>query len=224
MAFTEVEVVLGSFISSPTATATLTNPVAAGDLLIAVPYFYTVTSNHLSSLSCSDSTNTGSYAFPSQAQIYGTGTNNSTTAVAWIKCNASGTPTVSMTATSNFDGWNLLIAHYTCSSNNPGFVSVDTTATSGTSASAAATGFTNSYANELTLSASVNPGNVYSSPTGGFTQRQSGGGYFFGDLITATSGNAINWGAAIGTSNGWASVLASFIDAPANSAAIAWVT
>jgi hypothetical protein len=223
MSFTLVEVELATVVTTATISQTMTNAVAAGDLLVAIPYYFTSTANHLSSLSCADTVNTGSYAFPSQAQIFATGAGNPQTAVSWIKCNAAGTPTVTMSGNSGGDQWQMAVIHYTCSNKSPGFVVADTTAVFGSSTNPTATGFTNSFANELTLALAINGVSAYSSLTGGFTVRLNGG-EFLGDLLTATSGNSISWSASVSPTTPWGSVLASFNDLPSNVATIAWIT
>jgi hypothetical protein len=214
MAFTFVESIVGTFTSGGTATATMTMPVASGDLLVAIPYFYATTTNLLSFLSCSDTTNTGGYAFPTQAQIYAAGTGNPTTVCSYIKCNAAGTPTVSMVNSSTLTSWQIAVAHYTCSNSNPAFITTDSNGLGGTGTTANATGFTNSSTNELTLVANVNAAASLSGITAAFITREAPfTGLYLGELITATSGNAIAWTATLSTTATWGTIAASFSDA-----------
>src|SRR5271154_2071947 len=101
MSFTFVEAAIGTYGANLSSAATLTNAVAVGDLLVAIPYIYTSTAtNQLSTLGCTDTVNTGNYTFPSQVQIY-SGSSSPSTAASYIKCNTAGTPTVTMTMPGN---------------------------------------------------------------------------------------------------------------------------
>ncbi len=224
MSLTFVEI-QSNFSAATTNPVTLTNAVAVGDLLLAIILSYSPASNELVTLSVADTVNTGSYNNPA-ALIFYAGSSTPSLAMQWLKCNAAGIPTITLSGNANGDGMTLAVAHYLASNKNPTLVTADITQNSGSSAAPTATGFTNSATNELIVLAGINGGSAtFSSPTGGFTSRLSNAGNYIGELIQGTIGNSITWGASIGSTT-WAVMPAGFQDSSSNpnTAPLAWIT
>jgi hypothetical protein len=213
-----------NFNSTATNSKVFTGSVAPGDLIIAMVDFYAPASSQIAGLSFSDTVNTG-WNYPTGTRLF-VSTSFPSLAIGWVKCNGTGTPTVTVSGNANLDGWTLQIAHYTCSNSNPTLVTADITTNNGTSGTVASTGFNNSATNELTVALPCAQGGVsFSAITGGFGTRATGGGYYYGDLIQATSGNSTVFGATLSSSVAWSALMASWQDAvPPSTATIAWIT
>lgn len=189
--------------------------VAVGDLLVAMIGWDGTNVNH--SPAITDTVNTGAWNLPSQLHFrttQGGGGFLIQLVAGWIQCDHPGIPVVTATGCGT-DGHNLELAQYTGFVNGPSLVLADITTTpnQGTSTSPAAAGFTNSIANELTIvQACCGGGQNFGSFTGSFTTRDSAqADNYFGDVVKATSGNALTFGSTI-TSNAWGVMLFSFQD------------
>jgi hypothetical protein len=205
--------------------------VAVGDLLVCA-MLQRYTNSHLIH-TFTDNLNVGSWNAPTSLDFYTSqGANNPQLTLAWIKCDTAGTPTVSVGNTETSEGV-VYLAQYTGFVNSASLVSADITQNQGTSTSPSATGLSNSKTNELTVVVACcgdqAGGQNFSSVTGSFTGRDGFGSgtsnFAYGDVIEATSGNSLSWGATI-TSAQWGVMLASWNDqaTATNTAPIAWIT
>jgi hypothetical protein len=180
--------------------------------------------------SITDTVNSGNWIFPAAYQFNAGGGFNPQLAVAYKLCNGSGTPTVNATGGDSGIGMYLSVAKYTGVVHGPSLVTADSSINNGTSTTAAASGVTNSFANEVTVCYAVNAnGNFAGAPTGSFTIRQGGTSgpiSLLGDVISSSSGNALSFSASVSPSAIWAVGLLSFQDTAiaANTAPIAWIT
>jgi hypothetical protein len=215
--FQEIE---NNYNTTATNAVTLTGSVAAGDFLLAIANFYVVGGQN--SVAFTDTVNSGGYTIPSALNYTA---NSPQITAGWIKCNASGTPTITATGNAGLNGWNLYVLHYTCTNNNPSLVTADCTTNNGNSGTFTSTNFSNTATNELTVAINLIATGTPGSVTGGWTNRGSSTNPFIGDLITSTTGNTISYGASAGSTT-WTVMLASWQDAASstNTAPIAWIT
>jgi hypothetical protein len=206
---------------SGTISVTVNEAVAVGDLLVLAICIAAPTSNH--SPTIADNVNAGSWNLPGSLHLYA-GTPGEIV-LGWIRCDTVGTPTITASSVGT-DGAIIEYIHYNGFVHNASLVTADITTNSGTGTAIAATGFTNSVANEAILGVISSNNGDPGAFTGGFTlYDQNGAIEAVLGLIQATSGNVVALGATQ-SSAGWAVILASFQDlaaAPAT-APIAWVT
>lgn len=199
--------------NTATQSAALTGSVAIGDLLIGMISYGGAPTNH-TGLTLTDNLNAGAWNIPPALHYFPGSGNGCDIQVGWIRCDTAGagvTITGGNLGTSDFSI--VTAAQYTGFVNSPALVTADVTTNFGTGTTLAATGLTNSFANELMLMfGTAGGGQGVTSVTGGFNQRETQGSDLYGDRVFATSGNAVTWGATI-TSNAWAVMLAGFQDA-----------
>lgn len=203
-------------------TTTLTGTISVGDLLICMLSYGGAPTNH-TGLTITDNLNVGAWNIPAALHYFPGSGNGCDIQVGWIRCDTGGS-TVTVTGgnlgTSDFSI--VTVGQYTGFVNNPFLVTADITTNFGTGTTMAATGLTNSFANEAILMfGTCGGGQSITGVTGGFTQHETQGSDLYGDRVYATSGNVVAWGATI-TSNAWAVMLAGFID-QAPGIPVAWL-
>lgn len=203
--------------ATATLAASFTNAVSPGDLIVAQLAWATITTAKLTP-TISDNVNAGSWNIPSLLSFYGNpgGTYDLQQQICWIRCDTAGTPTVTAGALGT-QGTSIGILHYTgFSTGHPTLVTADCSSNNGYTTAPSASSVINSVSNELSvLAASCAGGQNFTSVTGSFTNRGGFGtgdpGVAIGDVVKATTGNTLNFGATI-TLNNWVVMLASFQD------------
>ena len=226
MAITRVQAQNGGGGTTNSQPVTLTGTISAGDLLVCAVIFNGAGSNH--SPTITDNLNVGSWNLPGSLNQYPGGFAPQNI-IGWIRVDTAGGSGAIVTPTNlgASDYCVTIVAQYTgFSTGHPTLVTADITKNNGNSATAAATGFTNSAAPELIVLASgLGGGGGYTGFTGSAFSMYAAGSEQYADLIESTSGNAISWGATlVGGSSQWSVLLAGFYDSPPASAAIAWIT
>jgi hypothetical protein len=189
-------------------------PVAVGDLLVAEFGWTTATANRTPTIS--DNVNAGAWNVPPALKFVNLGALLEIQ-LAWIRCDTAGTPTISSSGLgTDGNSTNLDVSQFNGFAHGPSLVSADATTNSGSSAAPSGTGFSNSFANELSVAYLICAGGQnIASTSGSFTMRAGVvtgiPNRCLGDVVNASSGNALTFGATISSAN-WAVMLASFQD------------
>lgn len=225
MAITYVENESNGFVNTNSATLTCADSVSPTTHGI-IAIFNCYNPSLPSGLTVSDNVNTGNYT---QSFTVADATDSlCEIAVYYMKCNATGTPTVTFSASAGLNA-GITIIHVSGFVNGIAPVAADTASNFGSNATApTVAGFTNSQANEFLLAIlATGGGSTLSNPTpanwtiaGDSDEQQTA--YW----IESTSGNSISYGNTISPARGWLAAIVGFYDAAAaaNTASIAWVS
>ena len=206
--------------ASSTGTVTLVNPaaVAVGDVLVGLLMWQRGVVSSITP-TITDNLNTGVWQFDPTLKYYNA-TLQQEIVVGWIQCDTAGTPTLTAGSLGTA-GTAFQVTQFTGFVHSPVLVTADSTVNSGTSATIAANGFTNSAAPELNIAAiTFTGGQNIGARTGNFTDmpfRAGDADDFVAYKINTTTGNAVSFGASI-TSANWSVMLASWQDAVASTA------
>jgi hypothetical protein len=209
-----------------TGTINVVNPnsVAVGDLLIGFLFWDGITINVNPTLT--DTVNAGSWNLPGTLQFTNT-TNQVKSVVGWIRCDTSGTPTITGGSLGT-QGTALIVIQYTgFATGHPALVNADILVSNGNSTSPSAS-LTNTISGgeAMWMGAMCQGGQNFASFTGSMSSFRPGDADdCYASQIVTTASNSITWGATISSAQ-WVTILAGWSDQPpaTNNAPIAWIT
>lgn len=220
MAITKAESEYGNAVSSKA----FTNPCGVGDLIICIGNWSTTGGTY----SVTDSVNTGNYV---QRQLVQNTVNAyGMFGVYSMVCNASGTPTVSLSATNSPQ--RLLIIRYTGFSGTPTFPASDLSSAQAASSTALNSGsFNTSVPNEYAIAwFNDNGGNLPPATANSPFAARMFGTYQLNSYDTLTdfpSGMTLSTAVALvgtlGAADSWSAGVVGFYDSIASGASVAWI-
>lgn len=196
-AFAALTEVSGHYVQgNPPGTCTLTSSVGTGQAIVVMTL-----EGALSTITVSDNVNSGSY---SQLAVY----NSANLKISWIKTNAAGTPTITVSGTSGYSYvWCFAFTGFT------GTPTADTalTNTATGTGTTIAINATSNFANEAMLVEAQAGSATQAITVSGWSGASNNDGAFY--AIEASAGTANNFSGTISPSQTWHALLAGIYDA-----------